>query len=142
MKKIISIIFLCFFIFISNKSIGYEEDSTYVYYKKLSSQEHINNLLTIEDLLIWFNPQVDDIIMSLKEQGKYKVVIYKFGSKVSVAQLELYYIEEECQQMILKSNINGSSYKDNYSCTFYNDSAKRIILMYLSYNNEFEYHSK
>lgn len=138
MKKASSIVFLCCFIFLCSTPTEYEEDNLFAYYHKLSLQEPINTALTINNVCLWFSKQSAKISTFLVQKNKNYIFTYKFESDEPLAQIDLYYIKDTCTNIVLKTYINGS----RYTSKFYDKEAKEVLLMFLNYNDDFEYHIK
>lgn len=136
MKIFIYNCILSILVLVPTGSIGYEPTSTYIFYKELSLQEPINNTLQIKDVIIWFTQQVKYTSLSIYKKGDTIIVEYNFKSEESISDIELYYKDTKCTQMILKTGVNGST------GIYYNDEAKRMMRMFLSYNEDFIYYNK
>lgn len=106
------------------------------YYQELSMNEHINNTLIINDIIEWFKIQSTSIETITEKENNNIVVKYFFIKDITKSTLSLYYNNNICNQIILNMVVNGSPK------IYYNEEAKRIMLMLLSYNEEFEYHQQ
>ena len=116
--------------------ISTNEDHGLNFYHELSLKERINNTLKIQDAMKWFEQESVSITFIAEKQNKYISVTYKFYNKEPMGYLQLFYNNEnECEHITLKFCINGT-YK-----IYHDDEAKRMLISFVSYNDEFEYHS-
>jgi hypothetical protein len=104
------------------------------YYPQLSLKEHINNTVTIKDIIEWFKTQSSKIEVVTQKENKYITVKYYFIERKNISTLTLYYNKEFCEILQLNMIINGTKK------ILYNNDVKKTLLMFLSYNNEFDYH--
>jgi hypothetical protein len=129
------IILIIFLNTICYSRISMDIDHSFSYYQELSLSEPIGNLVTVNDIINWFATQVDKIIFTAEKKQSYVIAKYTFIDTKPVGTLELYYDKEnKCSQIVLQMIINGT-YK-----TFYNDDAKKFLLMFINYNDEFNYY--
>ncbi len=135
MKKIILI-----FCFIT--SLGFtqiEEEHSISYYNQLANNQNINNYLKIDAIIEWFKNEVTTIETVNVKQNNYIIVTYYFKTDgITTATLEIKFKENEIiyTEICLKMMINGTDR------TYINEDAKKIMIMLLSKNEDFNYHSK
>lgn len=116
--------------------ISTDEDHAVSFYHELSLKEKINDIIKLSDVMKWFEKESVTITFLAEKKGEYINAIYKFYDKEPMGYLQLFYNDKnECKSIIFKFCINGT-YK-----IYHNDEAKRMMISFLSYNDEFEYHS-
>jgi hypothetical protein len=116
--------------------ISTNEDHTLNFYHELSLKEKINDTLKINDVIEWFKKEVSKITLIVEKKKQLICITYFFYETKQTGYLELYYDKENiCKHIVLKLCVNGTPklYED--------DEAKRMMISFLSYNDEFEYHS-
>lgn len=135
---IYKIIFITIF-FISTlcySQISSDEDHAFGIYHELSLKEKINDTIKLSDVMKWFEKESVTITFLAEKQNNYISITYSFYDKEPMGYLQLFYNDKnECKSIIFKFCINGT-YK-----IYHNDEAKRMMISFLSYNDEFEYHS-
>ena len=136
MKKIILI--FCFL-----TSLGFtqiiEENHQISYYNQIALEQNINNYLKIESIIEWFKNEVTTIETINCKQNDYIIVNYFFKTdNIVTATLEIKFKENEIiyTEIQLKMMINGTKR------IYINEEAKKIMIMLLSKNEEFNYHCK
>lgn len=119
----------------SNTAIDPEHN--FSIYHDRSLKEPINEHLIINDVINWFKNEVSQITVIVEKKNNYISVLYTFIEKKSLGTLELFYDRhDECKHIILKMCINGTPK------TYEDTEAKRMMLAFLNYNDEFLYYEQ
>lgn len=133
MKKFIIMLSICLcYISLNNVDNIYSDESKFI---RLAYNESIGNLVTVRDSINWFRLQIEEVNVTTENFKDAYYVKYCFQDKgKSMGSLELQYTNEICSQVILKMIINGTQK------IYYDEEARRILRMLISYNDEFEYY--
>ena len=117
---------------LNNINSKYTNDTTII---NQSLNELITSTKNVKQVLDWFKFQGDTIVTNIDIQKDITSVKYYFNEKgKSNGVLELQYKNNVNTKMILNIMING------HDRIFEDLEAKRILRMFISYNDEFDYY--
>lgn len=140
MKKYIAfIIIIIIASSIGSAIINSNRDHTIPYYEKLAMDQNLNSEVKFEKALDWFKPHVTEIRAYAEKRHGFIYVTYLFMDESKrIAKIEFKFKEGANEFLSLKliMCINASVK------TFYDAEAKRMLLMFLSSNDNFDYHRK
>ena len=135
MKKYVILILLFCFYYTALNSIDsdYYDESNYI---KISYKEPIGNLISVGDAINWFRTQIEKVSIITEKDKNYYYVTYCLQEKgKTIGSLEMQYTKEDvCKKMTLQMIINGTRK------IYYDDESKRILRMFVSYNDNFDYY--
>jgi hypothetical protein len=132
-----NLIFILIFLFLYVPLNNIDTDSfTEFTYHSIACREHINNTITIQEVLDWFTHQgykTYKIVNRKKDDFDIKYCFTERNKTIITLELQ-YNNKAQCENIILNMCVNGTP---RY---FYNTEAKRMLRALLSYNTEFDYY--
>jgi len=107
-------------------------------YDAIACREKIANLITVNEILNWFNKEgyrTTKAVEKTKDNFTVKYSFIESNKAKNTTTLELQYDRKlVCKSIVLQMVINGSRR------IMYNEEAKRIMKAFISYNTDFEYY--